>query len=867
MAKFDFKQFMLAKGEKIALGGALAALGLFGVLGLKNAVSADSPSETTNKLKTGAQTVNSKIKNEGTTPPPLPEWVVAEKGGAFTPVDPTVFEVTQANQTFFEPVDFPSTLRENPKVLAITFAQLDLVRAPMKAFDIRDSADGSRQIGVLSHVKVKETDDKAIKAMLKGTNTRHRLGARREAPPPAQQPPAGMGAGASMPGAGGMPGMPGGPGMGGMPGMPGGPGMGGMSGMSGMMGMMGRGGMGGMFGGGMFNQQAERFEQTVVYIPVDEFDKKNPTPAFTVYPLRMVVIHASFPLREQLEEIRRALRLHTVEEARQLSIPGSTSGTSGGLGAPAMPGGPGLPRGGMGGMMEGGMAGLGAASTGSSGGPVFDGFDVERKRIAPNGMAFEWEPYNHEEKYVEDIWSRKVADQPDDGYLSYFLRYDQKMAMPLPALADGLAASYPHVNLPPIIAAVKKMEELRKPKVSPSDQEKKFKGESSGNPFLPQTIGAAGAGGLNGFLGQSSAGPGVGSGMASMMQGMMKGRSQPPPGAMGGMPPGYGGSMPPGYGGSMPPGYGGSMPPGYGGPRGPGGMMYGPAARPESDSPERDHLLIRFFDTDILPGWTYQYRLRVKIKNPNFGRKDVARPDDARKEILTGEWVAIRDRVRVTSELNLYATDPVKYHDTVRDKYKDQAVFRLMDNKDGTVPVVQVQQWMPQVAIESKREPVGTWVIGEMPVYRGEHIGKKQIVPLPMWSAEKGTYILQELPKYKVWKAREQPKGLLVDFSTPFLLVDYDGGKVRPQIGDRAIDDEAATELLILRPDGSVVVHNSAADMEDTDRKDRQQKWDGWIDAVKKMTEQVGLPSMPGAPGGDGFNRGSGGGSPGGSGS
>jgi hypothetical protein len=296
---------------------------------------------------------------------------------------------------------------------------------------------------------------------------------------------------------------------------------------------------------------------------------------------------------------------------------------------------------------------------------------------------------------------------------------------------------------------------------------------------------------------------------------------------------------------------------------GPGG--YGQPQPVQTDSPERDHVLIRFFDADIQPGFTYQYRIRVKMKNPNFGRRDVGRPDDARQEILFGDWMPIRDRVTVTSELNLYATDPVEYKDRIREKYKDQAVVNLLDNRNGTVPVVQIQSWMEQVKIEgTKREPIGTWVVGEVPVFRGEYIGRRQLVPLPMWSAEKGTYILQELPKYKVWRAREQPKGLLVDFTTRNLLVDYEGGKVRPQVGDRSIDDEAGTELLVLRPDGSVVVRSSVADMEDKDRRDRFKKWEEWLENVKKATEQRGQPFSPGE-GDSGFGRPGGG--PGGPGS
>jgi hypothetical protein len=290
--------------------------------------------------------------------------------------------------------------------------------------------------------------------------------------------------------------------------------------------------------------------------------------------------------------------------------------------------------------------------------------------------------------------------------------------------------------------------------------------------------------------------------------------------------------------------------------------MYGQAPPPETDSPEKDLLLIRFFDTDVKPGYTYQYRIRVKMKNPNFGRQDVGRPDDAKQEELKGEWVKIDNTVTVTSELNLYAGDPVKYTDKIRDKYKDKAVLSLLDNNNGQQPVVQIQQWMPQVAIDSKREPIGTWVIGDIPVNRGERIGRKQLVPLPMWSAEKGTYLLQELPKYKVWHAKEQPKGVLVDFSTRFILVDYEGGKVRPQIGDRGIEDEASTEMLILRPDGTVILHDSAADMADADRAERENKWEEWLDTVKKITQQVGLPTAPGSGDQPGFGRGGSGGTP-----
>ena len=144
--------------------------------------------------------------------------------------------------------------------------------------------------------------------------------------------------------------------------------------------------------GGGFSQQGERYEATVTYIPVDDFDKQpNRIPAFTVYPIRMVVVHASFPLREQLEEIKRALRLNTIEEARQQSIPGTNDGRRGCPGRRrshrVVP------------VEDGDDRGPAAERVAAaSGGPMFAGFEVERRITAPNGHDYDWAKYDHEER-------------------------------------------------------------------------------------------------------------------------------------------------------------------------------------------------------------------------------------------------------------------------------------------------------------------------------------------------------------------------------------------------------------------------------------------------------------------------------------
>ncbi|MGL4421923.1 MAG: hypothetical protein ACRCZF_14750, partial [Gemmataceae bacterium] len=124
----------------------------------------------------------------------------------------------------------------------------------------------------------------------------------------------------------------------------------------------------------------------------------------------------------------------------------------------------------------------------------------------------------------------------------------------------------------------------------------------------------------------------------------------------------------------------------------------------------------------------------------------------------------------------------------------------------------------------------------------------------------KATYILQELPTFKVFKAKEQPTGLMVDFSTKAILADFEGGKLRPSIGNRNVDDDAGTEMLILLEDGRVTVKNSLKDGANKEREKREEGWVSWVRKVAEMTLKLGAPTDPnGSSGGSGFGRNPGG--------
>ncbi len=875
MAKANFKDILLKKGEKIAIGVGIGVGGLLLLLGLKDAVVAESPADTVKKLTAGATRVNSAINSPGSDAEPLPEWVT-KTVEVSKPVNPQEFAAVGPT---FEPVHTPDFLKENPRVMPIVNAQFDIIQAPMVSLDISGEGDKTL-IGVVTTRQVGEKDKQKVanevQNMLRTIGSKREPRTRRQ--PPQQPPrPPGFGPGGgqpSVPGGGrfGMGGPGGPPGMGGlMGGRPGGPpGMGGGMGSPdgggnpyGMMGSM----MGGQLGG-------QRDDKTVKYVTPEEAEKSGLPLAQTVYPLRAVMVQAAFPLKAQIEEIRRALRLP--KDQHQLvgggtapGFPGAGPGGGGygpmspgggGLSKPSMPGaglgGPGGPAGGMAG--PGGPFGSGFGASQNALEPVFDGIDVER-RVIPQGVditqltpekleeQYPWAPYDHETDYFTKIRARKWEDEPDTGYTLYFLRgLDQKLTAPRPKLADELGQYPDRSRMKEIIDDVEKLKKANQQPITLSEFQKRFGSNSGGdNPYAPVGGNGAGTGGyFSGYGGGMSPGPGG------------------PAGGEGGP--------------SMP-----RRPFGPGAPGGGEGVPGSPGGFAQNTPPEVEHLLIRFFDVSVNPGYSYQYRIRVRMKNPNFGHaKEVARPDDAKREVLVGPWVAINDLVSLPPESHLYAYDSEEYLKHVQKLYedhgRDRAIRNLMEYnqvQDGKRAVVQFQAWLPQVRMEgsNRSEPIGAWVAAEMPVARGEYIGRRQLVELPLWSAGAENYVLRELSGgvkvYGMANQKNQPKGWPVNFHTLSVLVDFEGGKTRTRVSDHDVTDEAATELLIVRPDGKLLVHNSKADEDDPLRTGRQKTWDEWLTRVRarKDNEPSG-PARPGDPFGR-FKPGGGAGGPGGGGS
>lgn len=698
-SKGGLVEMLLKRAEVIALaiaGGGLAILLLTGVL---EGLNAKSSAEHAKPFEDGANRIRTNIKNGGERPDPLPPWTNQLDP---KPVPPERFALITPT---FEPVGIPSNKRENPQVLGIEKPQVDLVRAPMMGYDVYLDAENKPWIAVLTKRTVGVNDDKILKEMMAELKSRNR--GRKPVPPLRPMGPMGP--------------------------------------MGQPMGL-GSGPIG--INPSTFDANSKREETAIEYIPLDTLDKTKKNPALTLIPLRLAVVQATFPLKKQIEEMQRALRLQRPEQVAPF-------------------------------------------------GPVFDGFEVKRQIYGPPGrdgklpVLQPWEPYNFEEKFVEMIDSRALGYHLDTGYLPYFLRFEEGLAWPLPRLVPELAGSYPpQIRLKSITDAIDQLRDKNKTEVSPSDLIKRLQGKGQPvNRVMPRDI-------RGGSLFKEQL-PGIA-----------------------------------------------SVDPGTPAPKG------GEAA-PQGVDPE--YLLLRFVDPDVRPGLTYEYQIRVRMKNPNFNRpNDVASPSYATHEILYGPWMQIPDQIYVPNESFLYGYDTAKYEASVKEMTNDNALRNAL--KPGpNQAVVEVQSWMEQIRVEGSgnREPVGAWVVAEMPVSRGEYIGRKQYIKLPLWAAEFGKFVLRDASSINLRGLKEKPKGWLVDFSTKSILVDFEGGKINARVGNKSVSDEAATEILVFRPDGRLIVKNSAEDMKDPDREERFKTWEKWTKDVEKLKESTGTDSgftVPKAP-------------------
>ncbi len=446
--------------------------------------------------------------------------------------------------------------------------------------------------------------------------------------------------------------------------------------------------------------------------------------------------------------------------------------------------------------------------------PQYLGFRVQRKVLTLDGKVFsDWKPLDYKRSYADVIHIRKIEDAPDDN-LAYAITpingYGQELVLPLPALID---TSYPPITrLPKLKEMIDRQAELAKgaqPQVNSFANRRRSEGifqptYSSGQANQP------GAGLMNpGGFPMGSGGPGAGPGM--QLPGV-----RPPAGGFRDDGPGF---------------------PGSGGPN-----------QMQSNFVDPDYALVRFIDTDVQPGRKYMYRIQMVMQNPNWNRGDkndpinsmVSIPEDANIKELVSPWSEVmteQDAVAFDEEQFIYALD--------------RAPERLKDKLEEAW--VQIHRWYEQIPLSERiKEPVGDWVIGEVKAQRGQPLGGKKYVELPLWSSEFNMFLIRIPSKDAPVRGRPAkitPEGVEIDLFLPYLVADLDGGKrsFKTSKNSNAVD-ESATEILLFSPrDGTLRVLNSAIDREKPEREARERQWKAWIAKVKenRPNERPSGPANP----------------------
>lgn len=896
MAKTDFKALMLARGEKFLLIGALALGVILLVFGAVSAMGATDPTKDKAALDQGASGIKRKMSEDAPPPPRTGKDTLPQ----YTHVPADDFRVVK--NVPFEATAWPSLRREMPVALAPINSQIDFIHGvvrknPRDNFKFNEKGElEDYDLQVLTKLADSKVDAKTTKEILEDS-----LRAAGGKPPKKRFNQQGGGnQGGGNPGGGPTPGggpLPGGGG-GGVPpgGGPGGPGgfkpPGGFGGSAGGPPGGFPGGGEGPYSGGGYGMQGELRKTTTseevvawrTYSKLIAEGKEAVVPAYGVFPVRMAVVQLSVPLEEQLKEIQRALRLPTLADAIKETSPGAlmakdadgkvvsyTSLFGGGTVGSGVPGGGAIPPGGggfgsaggppkPGGVVPGGE-GVPAGGGGSGGkdaplnvnaiaAPVYAGFEVQRRVVLADG-AGDWQDFDHAGRWYSEFKLYDAPVKPDTGYLPYFLRLDQGMAAPMPEVAptytsvpqlvdgeakpqmreDGKPYYPPQVRMPSIMADYNALQKMANP-VKKKDALTQY----SKNPNNPYGVGGSQKG--SSFIPGLSGGPGGGTEgeEGSGVQGGYMGMGSPRPPVL----PGTGSGTP-------------TNPP--------------PASGGKSKDPlPAKHMLVRFLDTDLEPGVAYEYRVRVILRNPNFGKKDkVADDKQADEEFIPSDYFQVKQTLRVPGEYHMYAGSAKEYDKKVTDlidqvkkdtpQGKDgqgvapdriKKLFEQAEVKEGRRAVVQMQRWLPQTRFGGDDEPIGAWVEADVPVAPGEFIGKKTLVELPLWRSALGKYVLTPPNKPLVdrWpKDVPSPVGRPVDFRTTHVLLDFEGGKVSAKVdtanGQTTVSDDAATELLILRNDGTLEVRKELADTNASDRVARDKNWKDWIDTVRKQTEKA----------------------------
>ncbi len=552
-------------------------------------------------------------------------------------------------------------------------------------------------------------------------------------------------------------------------------------------------------GGGAFSGLIGSEAAKAEFIDVDVLDRVGDARlADTVLPLRMAVITASFPYKKQLEQFQQALRLRHFGEVFADGV------TDRGERVPQF---------------------------------QFLGCNVERRELGPDGKPVVrdrkespqgWEKLDLKESYKPLFVLTGGRFEPEDPKLA---------AVSIPGLVMLRPLQFRENQYPEVATKLKTIQDtldnIKQRSTPPPVVNPRFNPDNF-DPFNPNAGSA--------FYGPGPGEPGGIGGIGGPGSGV--------PGKPGGYAGGGGVAPPPGFGG------------GFGGGTGDAGSPDGLGAfNPYQNQEPQEHCLVRLLDVKIQPGKTYEYRIQVRMANPNYGRpaREIAWPGLAKEKEIVSEWTNPKQQpivVRVPSDVQVYAVDQIEVDRAERKATRFepgvQNKFPLPVGEKDRV-ALQVHNWLHTYNPNARVGlGVGDYVIAErVVVNRGEYATRKESVEVPLWVDVKESFELANAPG--VGRQRKT----LIDL--PFgsdkgetVVVDFERGEASHVRGAKKVSEPIPTEVLLLTPDGKLVARDAQTDREDPERKERYDQWKKRLDEIRKGPQNATAPGSPFGPGGGG---------------
>jgi hypothetical protein len=256
---------------------------------------------------------------------------------------------------------------------------------------------------------------------------------------------------------------------------------------------------------------------------------------------------------------------------------------------------------------------------------------------------------------------------------------------------------------------------------------------------------------------------------------------------------------------------------------------------------------VRVFDVTAESGKIYQYRMRVKMANPNYKRtENVASDRYAEDTYLTSEgWYTVPRLVEVPPEMLYYAVDQRELEASYT------GINSRADPDRRKQTVLQIHRWLKDIkdrTNDTTRHPVGEWVVAErVIVTRGEYVGRDQRIEVPIYKTTSEKFVLATDRSDKATGAAARLNGYKVNFgyyTNDTVLVDFEGGAEQsydrpgPNKGDRPITfrEKAPSEVLLFTHEGKLIALDGEADKKN---KERQATLDDWRGRVRKIKEDL----------------------------